>query len=49
MEKAVEWNDIYDENRCLTGRLHRRGTPWQPGEYGLVACVWVYDLSLIHI
>lgn len=43
MEKAVEWNDIYDENRCLTGRLHRRGTPWQPGEYGLVACVWVYD------
>ena len=38
-----EWNDVYDENRCLTGALHQRGTPWQPGEYGLVVCVWVYD------
>lgn len=40
---AVEFNDIYDENRCLTGRVHQRGTPWKPGEYGLVVCVWVYD------
>ena len=39
----MEWNDIYDENRNLTGRVHRRGTPWNPGEYGLVVCVWVYD------
>jgi len=39
----VELNDIYDENRNLTGRVHQRGTPWQPGEYGLVVCVWVYD------
>lgn len=39
----LEWNDIYDENRNLTGRLHQRGTPWFPGEYGLVVCVWVYD------
>ena len=39
----MEFNDIYDENRNLTGRTHRRGTPWQPGEYGLVVCVWVYD------
>ena len=38
-----EWNDVYDENRCLTGRLHQRGTPWGEGEYGLVVCVWVYD------
>ena len=38
-----EWNDVYDENRCLTGKLHQRGTPWQKGEYGLVVCVWVYD------
>ena len=43
MAATQEWNDIYDENRCLTGRVHRRGTPWQPGEYGLVVCVWVYD------
>ena len=38
-----EWNDIYDEHRQLTGRRHLRGTPWNPGEYGLVVCVWVYD------
>jgi len=39
----MEFNDIYDENRQLTGRVHQRGTPWKPGEYGLVVCVWVYD------
>ena len=39
----MEWNDIYDGSRCLTGRLHRRGSPWHPGEYGLIVCVWVYD------
>lgn len=39
----MEFNDIYDENRQLTGRLHRRGTRWRKGEYGLVVCVWVYD------
>ena len=40
---AEEWNDIYDENGVPTGRLHRRGDPWERGEYGLVVCVWVYD------
>ncbi len=39
----AEWNDVYDEHRNLTGRTHRRGTPWKPGDYGLVVCVWVYD------
>ena len=39
----MEYNDIYDANRQLTGRVHRRGTSWKPGEYGLVVCVWVYD------
>ena len=39
----MEWNDIYDENRRRTGRVHRRGTRWRTGEYGLVVCVWVYD------
>ena len=39
----MEWNDVYDENRNLTGKVHRRGTHWEEGEYGLVACVWVYD------
>ena len=43
MNPTEEWNDIYDENRCLTGRLHLRGTPWETGEYGLVVCVWIYD------
>ena len=38
-----EYNDIYDADRNLTGRTHRRGTPWRKGEYGRVGCVWVYD------
>ena len=43
MAAVQEWNDVYDENRNLTGRVHLRGTPWAPGDYGLVVCVWVYD------
>ena len=39
----MEYNDIYDADRNLTGRLHRRGTRWKRGEYGLIVCVWVYD------
>ena len=39
----IEFGDIYDKERNRTGRLHRRGTPWQKGEYGLVVCVWVYN------
>ena len=39
----VEYNDIYDKEKKLTGRIHQRGTPWKKGEYGLVVCVWVYD------
>lgn len=39
----MEWNDVYDRDRNLTGRVHLRGTPWDDGEYGLVVCVWVYD------
>jgi mutator protein MutT len=41
--KDMEWNDIYDAQRNLTGKRHRRGTRWRKGEYGLVVCVWVYD------
>ena len=40
---TVEYNDIYNEKGQVTGRIHRRGAPWQSGEYGLVVCVWVYD------
>ena len=39
----MDFNDIYDGQRRLTGRLHRRGERWKKGEYGLVVCVWVYD------
>ncbi len=39
----MEYNDIYDQNRNLTGKVHLRGTPWGKGEYGLVVCVWVAD------
>lgn len=39
----MEFNDVYDEHRQLTGRRHLRGHRWAPGEYGLVVCVWVYD------
>lgn len=39
----MEYNDIYDKDRKLTGRVHLRGTPWKKGEYGLVVCVWVHD------
>ena len=38
----MEWNDVYDKDRNLTGRVHKRGTRWHKGEYGLVVCVWVY-------
>ena len=39
----MEWNDVYDRDRNLTGRVHRRGTRWKTGDYGLIVCVWVYD------
>ena len=39
----MEFNDVYDKYRNPTGRLHRRGTRWKFGEYGLVVCVWVID------
>lgn len=39
----MEYNDIYDAQGRPTGRVHRRGSPWRAGEYGLVVCVWVYD------
>ena len=39
----MEYNDVYDIHRNLTGRTHLRGEPWEPGDYGMVACVWVID------
>lgn len=39
----MEYSDVYDKERNLTGRIHVRGTPWKRGEYGYVVCVWVHD------
>ena len=39
----MEYNDVYDRDRNLTGRVHKRGTSWRTGEYGMVVCVWVHD------
>jgi 8-oxo-dGTP pyrophosphatase MutT (NUDIX family) len=33
--------DIYDKDGNKTGRLHERGKPMQPGDYNLVAHVWI--------
>ncbi len=35
--------DIYDENRNLTGKLHRRGEPMKSGEYHLVVHVCIFN------
>lgn len=35
--------DIYDENRNLTGRTHRRGDPLAKGDYHLVVHVWLQN------
>lgn len=35
--------DVYDENRSLTGRLHKRSEPLAEGDYHLVVHVWIID------
>ena len=37
----AEFWDVYDENRKLTGKLHKRGDPLAKGEYHLVVHIWV--------
>lgn len=39
----MELLDLYDKDRNLIGKQIPRGTRKNPGEYGLVVCVWVYD------
>ena len=39
----MEYNDVYDADRRPTGRVHLRGTRWEPGDYGLLAVCWIYD------
>lgn len=40
---AGEIWDVYDENRNLTGRTHRRGDPLMPGDYHLTVHVWMLN------
>lgn len=42
-ENEDELWDIYDANRVLTGKKHRRGNPLQPGEYHLVVYVCLFN------
>lgn len=39
----MEYHDVYDKKRNLTGRVNLRGDPMKRGEYGLIVCVWVAD------
>jgi len=39
----METWDIYDADRNLTGRTHRRGEPLPPGDYHLVVHVWALN------
>lgn len=35
--------DLYDKNRVLTGKTHKRGTPMQEGDYHLVVHVCIFN------
>ena len=37
----MELWDLYDKNRCPTGKVHPRGTPIPEGNYHLVVHVWL--------
>ena len=40
---AGELWDVYDRERNLTGRFHRRGEPLQQGDYHMVIHVWLQN------
>lgn len=40
---ADELWDVYDENRCITGRLQRRGDALESGDYHLVVYIWLQN------
>lgn len=42
---AGELWDVYDKDRHLTGRIHRRGDPVPKGDYHLVVHVWVQNAA----
>ncbi len=42
-EKGEEYFDLYDKNRTLIGRKHRRGDKFKDGEYHLVVHVCIFN------
>ena len=42
-ENDDELWDVYDSQRCRTGRTHRRGDPLPPGEYHLVVHICIFN------
>ncbi len=42
VDNAEMW-DVYDKNRRLTGRTHRRGVPMEKGEYHLTVHVCIFN------
>ncbi len=46
---ADELWDVYDENRNLTGRTHRRGDPLPAGEYHLIVHVWLRNEAGLYL
>ncbi len=42
-DKTDELWDLYDENRILTGKVHKRGEPMKEGEYHLVIHVCIFN------
>jgi len=43
MNHVVEYWDLFDENRNLTGKIHQRGTPISDGFYHIVIHSWIVN------
>ncbi len=43
INQSEELWDIYDEHRRLTGKIHRRGLPMEPGQYRLAVHVCIFN------
>jgi 8-oxo-dGTP diphosphatase len=41
----MEYWDIIDKNRVLTGRKHIRGNPMNEGDFHLVVEIWIINNS----
>lgn len=43
MGSKEEFCNLYDENRNLLGKVHRRGEKLAPGEYVMVVGIWIIN------